>query len=216
MSLAACIIRWPCTTRSPWLVVAALGQVILQHRRCDASLTCRNSGSCSIATLHQHDERPGADAADTHDLAGDIDDVESFEQVTAIVLQGRAIRAELLVDHVLPDLDRRTRPSLVANSRSRDDDRRLADDPVLAVDELAELRQRLHAVACVGLLRVPFLGPSSRRSSPSSSPSSSSWLPCRELGHAEVSIAISSSSDRCAYQMSIVRHLRRNRPSPSR
>ena len=80
----------------------------------------------------------------------------------------------------------------------RDHDRRLADDPVLAVDELGELRQRLQAVAGVrlrggllgallALLRLLLLRPSAV---------SSTAVPIA---------AIRSSSDRCAYQMSIVR-----------
>ena len=49
----------------------------------------------------------------------------------------------------------------------RDDDRRLADDPVLPVDQLAELGQRLQAVAGVRLRR----GSSQPASAPSSPPS---------------------------------------------
>ena len=112
-----------------------------------------------IATLEQHDERPGPDAADADDLAGHVDHLESFEQLAAIVRQRLAIRAELLVDHAFHLVDRE------ADARrqvtQRDDDRRLAHDPVPAVDSLGQLRQGLQAVAGVrlpGLLLGGLLG----------------------------------------------------------
>jgi hypothetical protein len=41
-----------------------------------------------IAVLQQHDERPGADAAGTDDLAGEVDDLELLQQMPSILLPG--------------------------------------------------------------------------------------------------------------------------------
>ena len=54
-----------------------------------------------VAPLEQDDERPRADAADTDDLAGDVDDLEALEQVASVILQRGSIGAELLMDRVL-------------------------------------------------------------------------------------------------------------------
>ena len=54
-----------------------------------------------IAPLEQDDECSRADAADAHDLASDVDDLEPLEQVSPIVLQGGPVGAELLADRLL-------------------------------------------------------------------------------------------------------------------
>ena len=86
------------------LAVAALRQVVLQHRR-GRLLDLQEQRVVLVSTLQQHDERPRPDAADAHDLAGHVDDLEPLEQVAAIVLQRLAVGAELLVDHVLQLVD---------------------------------------------------------------------------------------------------------------
>ena len=116
MSLAACIIRCPCTTRSPGCSIAALREVVLEHRR-GRLLDLQEQRVLLVAALEQHDERPGADAADTDDLAGDVDDLEPLQQMAPVVLQRRAVGAELVVDRVL-DLRRRTCRTLSARSRN--------------------------------------------------------------------------------------------------
>ena len=78
-----------------------------------ASLTCRNKRVLLVAALQQDDERPRADAADPDDLAGHVDQLEPLEQLAAIVLQGRPVGAELVVDHLL-DLVGRVRRELAA------------------------------------------------------------------------------------------------------
>ena len=82
MSLAACIIRWPCTTRVSGLV-PALRQVVLQHRL-RGLLDLQEQRVLLVAALQQDDERPGADAADADDLARNVDHLEPLEQVTAV------------------------------------------------------------------------------------------------------------------------------------
>ena len=59
--------------------------MVLQHRR-RGLLDLQEQRVLLVAALQQHDERPGADAADAHDLAGHVDDLEPLEQVAAIVL----------------------------------------------------------------------------------------------------------------------------------
>ena len=106
---------------------------------------------------------PGADAAHPHHLAGHVDDLELLQQPALIIAQGGPVGAELLMEHPL---------DLVAGQAvggfqvpHRDHDRWLADDPVPAVDQLAELGQRLQAVMGVrlgGHLLGVLLGPPGR------------------------------------------------------
>ena len=100
------------------------------------------------------------DAAHADHLAGHVHDLEALQQVPPVVLQGGPVGAELLADQVV-DL---VRGQAVGGGQvaRRDHDRRLADDPVLAVDQLAELGQRLQAVAGVRL-RGSLLRPLLRR-----------------------------------------------------
>src|SRR5207342_893248 len=69
----------------PMLLVMALGEMVLQHGG-RGLLDLQEERILLIATLEQDDERPRADAADAHDLAGDVDDFEALEQMTPIVL----------------------------------------------------------------------------------------------------------------------------------
>src|SRR5215471_15986867 len=74
-----------------------------------------------------------ADAADAHHLAGEVDDLEVPEQVPHVRLQGCPVGLVLLADQLSELLGRRSRRQVT----HREDDRRLADDPVLAVMLLA-------------------------------------------------------------------------------
>ena len=53
-----------------------------------------------VASLKQDDKRPGADTAHANHLAGHVHDLEAFQQVTPVVLQGGPVGAELLADRV--------------------------------------------------------------------------------------------------------------------
>ena len=86
------------------------------------------------------------------DLASDVDHLEPLEQVSPIGLQGRPVGTELLIQRVLQLVGGQTVARRVHIAR-RNDDRRLADDPVAAVHQLAKLRERLQAVARASLLR---------------------------------------------------------------
>ena len=108
------------------------------------------------------------DAADADDLVRHVDDFEPLEEVAAIVRQRLAVGAELLVDHLLHLVDREPDPRCQVSQR--DHDRRLADDPVSAIDVLGQLRQRLQAVASARLSRLLLGGSSARSCRPSCCP----------------------------------------------
>ena len=82
------------------LVVAALRQVILEHR-CRRFLDLEEQRVLLVASLEQDDVGAGADAADADDLACDVDEPKPLEQVAAIVLQRLAVGAELFVEPFL-------------------------------------------------------------------------------------------------------------------
>ena len=151
MSLAACIIRWPAHHPFPGIVVPAPGQVVLQHRP-GGLLDLQEQRVLLVAALQQHDERPGADAADPDDLAGHVDDLELLQQVPPVVLQGGPVLPELVVHRLLDVVG--GHPVLLLEVPDRDHDRRLADDPVAAVDQFAELGQGLQAVPGARLAQV--------------------------------------------------------------
>ena len=125
--------------------------MVLEHRG-GGLLELQEERVLLIAALEQHDERPGADAADADDLAGEVDDPELLEQVPPIVLQRGPVRAELFVDHLLDLIGVHAGGS--GQVPPGYDDRRLGDDPVLAVDDLGEFGQRLQAVAGARLLEI--------------------------------------------------------------
>jgi hypothetical protein len=109
------------------LPVPAFAQVGLENRCCGL-LDLQEQRVLRVASLEQDDECPGADAADADDLAGQVHDLEALQQVAPVVLQGGPVGAELFVGD---------RHDLVGGQAvgcgqvaCRDDDRRLADDPV--------------------------------------------------------------------------------------
>ena len=148
-----------------------------------ASLACRNSGSSLVAAEQQQDPRPGADAADPDDLAGHVDESELLEQMPAVGLQRPPVARS----------SRRAAASTVARSLlrrqqllDRHDQRRVADDPPLAVDHVGQLGERLHAVPGPGLGHV--------------APRAACAAACRELRR-EL-LERSSSTSMWAYQTS--------------
>ena len=131
--------------------VAALRQVVLQDRsRC--LLDLHEQRISSVATLEQHDERPGAHAADADHLACHVDHLEPLQQVAPVVRQRGAVVPELAA-HRLGDVCFVHAEPLVQVTKGNHD-RRLADDPVLAVDQLPELGQGVQAVPGARLAEV--------------------------------------------------------------
>jgi hypothetical protein len=148
MSLAACIIRCPQTTRCPMTSVSAGRHVTFQHRG-GCLLELQEQRVVLVATLEQDDVGQGADAADAHDLAGHVDGLEPFQQVAVIVAEGGPVGTELLAQEAFHVVARNAVGGFEVPCR--DDDRWLADDPVLARGQLGKLRQRLQAVARASL-----------------------------------------------------------------
>ena len=99
MSLAACISRWPATTRSPWLAYW-LGPRNRSRTDAWASLTWRNRGSSIVATDQQQDVAARPDAAHADHLAGGVDVAELLERMV-LLPEGSPVRGEQLLDELL-------------------------------------------------------------------------------------------------------------------
>ena len=92
MSLAACIRRWPSTTRWPWLA-NALAPRNGSSTDASASLACRKQRVLVVAAEQQDDPRARADAADADDLARRVDVAEALEQAAAVAAAGSGGRS---------------------------------------------------------------------------------------------------------------------------
>ena len=124
--------------------------VRLEHRRLGL-LDLEEQRVGVVASEHQRDPAPGADAADPDDLAGEVDQPVRLEQVAAVGLQRAAVRRGC----ARPATPRSSSASSPwSRSRERDDERRVALDAVLAVDLLGELGERLHVVLRLRLGQV--------------------------------------------------------------
>src|SRR4030095_5652595 len=77
------------------LLVAALGEVVLQHRG-RRLLGLQKQRVVLIATLQQGDEGPRADAAHPDDLASGVDELEPFEQAALVVAERGPVGGGLL------------------------------------------------------------------------------------------------------------------------
>ena len=103
-----------------------------------------------VAAEHQQDPCSGTDAAHPDHLASGVDQLEVLEQVATVRLEGAAVAAQ---DSPEPVHD------LVSSPSARElfdglDEGRVADDASLAVDDVCELVEGLHAVAGAGLGHV--------------------------------------------------------------
>ena len=90
----------------------------------------------------QRDPRSRSHAPDAHDLAGDVDELESLEQSASIVGQGRPVGAEQLVQALRTSSAETPYVGQIPPGPSRG----IAHDPTLSVDHLGELREGLEAV----------------------------------------------------------------------
>jgi hypothetical protein len=141
------------------LLAAALPEVALQDRG-GCLLDLQEQRVALVAALEQDDEGPGADAAHPHHLAGQVDEPEPLQQLALIVAEGGPVGPELRMERVFDLLLGEAVGGV--HVPGWDHDRGLAHDPVLAVDHLGELGQRLQAVTRPGLGGVPaggLLGP---------------------------------------------------------
>ncbi len=103
----------------------------LEHRRLGL-LELQKQRILVVAAEHQDDPGAGADAADTDDLARRVHVAKALEQMFAIALQ----RAPVATDHASRE---RFDISAVGEVLDRHDQRRVADDPRLTVDDRREL-----------------------------------------------------------------------------
>ena len=158
MSLLACMRCWPCTTRSPCECVRPAPDELLEHRGLRL-LGLQEQRVVVVAAEHQDDPRPGADAADADDLAGDVGDAEVLEQVRG----GRSATCAGSCA-ASPRIQSVNWSCSIPSTQLLDrlDERRVADDAPLAVDDVGELVEGLHAVAGAGLGDVG-LGPLASR-----------------------------------------------------
>ena len=113
-----------------------LGLLGLQEQRLDA-----------VAGLQEQRVGSRAHAAHPDHLARHVLELELLEEVPAIGLQGLAVPAQHQTKAVLQDRGVDFGEQLT----ERDDQRRAVDEPPLAVDDLGQLAQGLHAVARVRL-----------------------------------------------------------------
>ena len=127
MSLAACISRWPATTRSPWFEYSLLPRYG-SSTDCLRLLDLQEERVVAVAAEQQQDPAPRPDAADPDDLACQVDHPELLEQVPAVLLQRPAVFAEEPANHALEPLERD--PGLLGEvrrpARSTEDRRRCA------------------------------------------------------------------------------------------
>ena len=106
----------------------ALAEERLEHRRLRL-LHLQEERIVVVAAEEEQDEGPGPDAADADDLAGGIDEPEPLEQMAAVARQGLPV----LADDVPAGLQGLL--AALEELRHRDDQRRVAGDPRLAVDD---------------------------------------------------------------------------------
>ena len=141
MSLAACMRRWPSTTRWPWLAYSLLPR---NGSSTEASrlLELEEERVLVVATEHEQDPGPGADAADADHLACRMHVAKALEQPTTVTRQRAPVGADDGADESRRS-DRRSAPTI---SSIGHEERRIADDPQLAVDDLGQLAERLQAV----------------------------------------------------------------------
>src|SRR5262245_5611142 len=129
--------------------VCALAEVRLQDRACGL-FRLHEERVVAIAAEHQHDPGSGPDATDTDDLAGSVDVTEAVHQSAAV--PGK--RATVVVDHALDGFTRHVRAAGRHAIFNGDDERGVAHDPRLAVDDVSQLREGLQTVLRPGLREV--------------------------------------------------------------
>ena len=138
MSLAACVSRWPSTTRWPGFANALSPRNGSSTDAC-ASLSCSSSGSASsrpsMSTIHARvPTLPDADH-----LARRVHVAVALQQPATVCGERPPVGADDAAHEVLHLL----RADAGHDVLDRDDERWVADDPPLAVDDLGQLRERL-------------------------------------------------------------------------
>src|SRR4051794_25454833 len=127
-----------------WLQHGVLGLLHLQEERVGV-----------VAAEEQRDPAPRADAADAHDLAGEVDQPIALEQTAAVGLGRASVDADL----VLEPSAHLVQVAATEQVGEGHDDRRIGLDPVRAVDAFRELVERLHVALGLRLGQVPLEPP---------------------------------------------------------
>ena len=119
----------------------AVAEERLEHRALGL-LALQEQRVAVVVAEHQHDPRARADAADAHHLARRVHVAEALEQAAAVAGQRAPVGADQLPHRVLEH------DALVRGDQllDRHDQRRVADDPRMAVDEVGQPVERPHAV----------------------------------------------------------------------
>ena len=130
-------------------LVPAPPDVLLEHRGLRL-LGLEEQRVSLVAAEHQDDPGPGAHAADAHDLAGHVGEVELLEQVAAVALQGPPVASQ----HAPQELVDLVALDTLEEVPDRLDEGRVADDASLPVHDVGELVEGLEAVAGPGLGHV--------------------------------------------------------------
>jgi len=110
----------------------------LEHRRLGL-LELEKQRIVVVAAEHQHDPRPCADAADPDHLARRVDVAKPLQQMFAVTLQRAPVAT---VDGARELLD----IAAAGEVLDRHDQRRVADNPRLAIDDRRQLAERPQAV----------------------------------------------------------------------
>ena len=135
MSLAACISRWPATTRWPSLADCAAPGVLAEHRR-PRLLDLQEQRVIVVAAEQQDDPAARADAADPDHLAGHVDELEPVEQGRRSVCSVRRYRPTRTLMLVATFF---CGPMSGRSSSHRDDQRRAGDEARRAVHGAGQL-----------------------------------------------------------------------------
>jgi hypothetical protein len=83
MSAAACINRWPATTRSPCCAKSTSAQERFEHGSL-CLLELEEQRVTVVASKQKQNPGPGADATDTHDLTRSVNVAVAFEEFPPI------------------------------------------------------------------------------------------------------------------------------------
>ena len=121
--------------------VSARSDELLEHRRLGL-FGLKEQRIVLVPAEHQQDPCPGTDAPHPDDLESGVDQVEVLEKVAAVGLEGAAVAADQgsKPAHDLLPVD--PAEELIDGL----DEGRVADDPSIAVDDVCQLVERLHAV----------------------------------------------------------------------
>ena len=150
MSLAACISRWPSTTRCPWLENSDL-PANRSSTECGASFAWRNRAIARVVSQQQYHPAAHAHAPHAHDLARKVGVAKALEQPSAITGQALEVGLQQVAGGKLEP----QRSGAVDEIRDRHDQRWVGPDARLTVPPHGKLRERPGTVLSPALRHRP-------------------------------------------------------------